>query len=80
MSVQSVRLEWVFCKLTWMSFYILVAAVRWKFRRRPAQGGTASDLGKSLKAGVQRLPGIVTGLADLPIVLATGERPFTKAN
>ena len=42
-------------------------------------GGTVSDLGKSLKAGVQRLPGMATGLADLPIALATGTRPFTTA-
>ncbi|MDR0215905.1 MAG: hypothetical protein LBJ15_18180 [Comamonas sp.] len=42
-------------------------------------GGTISDLGKSLKAGVQRLPGMVTGLADLPIAAVTGARPFTKA-
>lgn len=41
--------------------------------------GTASDLGKSIKVGVQKLPGMVTGLADLPIALATGARPFTKA-
>ena len=34
-------------------------------------GGTLSDLGKSLKAGVQRLPGMATGLADLPVALAT---------
>ncbi|MDD2609765.1 MAG: hypothetical protein PHX60_08730 [Giesbergeria sp.] len=45
----------------------------------PSSGGTASDLGKSLKAGVQRLPGMVTGLADLPFALAAGARPFTKA-
>ena len=45
----------------------------------PAQGGAISDLGKSLKVGVQKLPGMVTGLADLPIAhcplpiaLATG--------
>ena len=44
-----------------------------------AQGGTVSDLGKSLKAGVQRLPGMATGLADLPFALAAGARPFTKA-
>jgi hypothetical protein len=42
-------------------------------------GGTISDLGKSLKAGVQRLPGMVTGLADLPIAAVTGARPFTSA-
>jgi len=42
-------------------------------------GGTLSDLGKSVKAGVQRLPGAVTGLADIPFALAAGARPFTKA-
>ena len=42
-------------------------------------GGTASDLAKSLKVGTQRLPGMVTGLADLPFALAAGARPFTKA-
>ena len=47
---------------------------------KPADtGGTASDLGKSLKVGVQKLPGMVTGIADLPFALATGARPFTKA-
>lgn len=43
------------------------------------EGGLASDLGKSLKVGVQRLPGMATGLADLPFALAAGARPFTKA-
>lgn len=43
------------------------------------KGGTLSDLGKSVKAGVQRLPGMVTGLADLPIALATGKRPVSAA-
>lgn len=42
-------------------------------------GGTLSDLGKSVKTGVQRLPGAVTGLADIPFALAAGARPFTKA-
>ena len=42
-------------------------------------GGFASDIGKSLKVGVQELPGMATGLADLPFALATGARPFTKA-
>jgi len=41
--------------------------------------GALRDLGKSLKVGVQKLPGMVTGLADLPIALATGARPFTSA-
>lgn len=44
----------------------------------PSSGTAASDLGKSIKVGVQKLPGMVTGLADLPIALATGARPFTK--
>lgn len=29
------------------------------------QGGLASDLAKSVKVGVQRLPGMAAGLADL---------------
>ena len=45
----------------------------------PEPAGALSDLGKSLKVGVQKLPGMVTGLADLPIALATGARPFTSA-
>ncbi|MCB4787042.1 hypothetical protein LGR64_12205 [Delftia sp. Lp-1] len=45
----------------------------------PAKSSTLSDLGKSVKAGFQRLPGMVTGLADLPIALATGARPVTAA-
>lgn len=43
------------------------------------KSSTLSDLGKSVKAGVQRLPGAVTGLADIPFALAAGARPFTKA-
>jgi len=43
-----------------------------------ASGGTGSDIIKSLKVGTQRLPGMVTGLADLPFALAAGARPFTK--
>nr|WP_312375030.1 LPD38 domain-containing protein [Delftia acidovorans] len=43
------------------------------------KSSTLSDLGKSVKAGVQRLPGMVTGLADLPIALATGARPVSAA-
>jgi len=45
----------------------------------PKPAGALRDLGKSLKVGVQKLPGMVTGLADLPIALATGARPFTSA-
>ena len=36
----------------------------------PAQGGAISDLGKSLKVGVQKLPGMVTGLAAIGTVAA----------
>ena len=49
-----------------------------QFHEQP-KSSTLSDLGKSVKAGVQRLPGMVTGLADLPIALATGARPVTAA-
>lgn len=42
-------------------------------------GGTASDLGKSIKVGAQRLPGMAAGLLDLPFALAAGARPVTKA-
>ncbi len=54
-------------------------AVNWDDYSPVDQGGTASDLAKSFKVGVQRLPGMVTGLADLPIAAVTGARPFTKA-
>ena len=40
---------------------------------------TTSDFAKSLKVGAQRLPGMVTGLADLPFALAAGVQPVTKA-
>lgn len=49
-----------------------------QFHEKPT-GGTLSDLGKSLKVGVQRLPGMAAGLADLPIAAVSGARPFTKA-
>jgi hypothetical protein len=56
------------------------AGVNWDdFKPVEPTGGTASDLGKSLKVGAQRLPGMVTGLADLPFALAAGARPVTKA-
>lgn len=42
-------------------------------------GGFLSDVGKSLKSGVEQLPGIVTGILDLPSAIATGARPFSKA-
>ncbi|NVN99285.1 MAG: PLxRFG domain-containing protein [Geobacteraceae bacterium] len=41
--------------------------------------GTMGDMGRSLKAGIQQLPGIATGLADIPVALATGYRPFSAA-
>jgi hypothetical protein len=50
---------------------------------KPVSGGStagriASDLGKSLKSGVEQLPGQLTGLADLAPAIALGARPFTK--
>lgn len=42
-------------------------------------GSVVSDLAKSVKVGAQQLPGMATGLLDLPIAAATGERPFTQA-
>lgn len=38
----------------------------------------SSDTWKSLKAGVQKLPGVVTGLANLPVALVTGENLVDK--
>lgn len=54
-------------------------AVNWDDFTPVESGGAISDIGKSLKVGVQRLPGIAAGLADLPTALTTGARPFTKA-
>lgn len=42
-------------------------------------GGVVSDLAKSVKVGVQRLPGMAAGLADLPIAAVSGARPVTAA-
>lgn len=42
-------------------------------------GGIASDLAKSVKVGVQRLPGMAAGLADIPIAAVSGARPVTAA-
>lgn len=39
----------------------------------------ASDIGTSLKRGVQALPGVVTGVADLGPAAAFGVRPFNTA-
>ena len=55
------------------------APVDWSQFEEVKPSGALRDLGKSLKVGVQKLPGMVTGLADLPIALATGARPFTSA-
>ncbi|MEG0922639.1 MAG: LPD38 domain-containing protein [Comamonas sp.] len=43
------------------------------------EGGIASDLAKSVKVGAQRLPGMVAGLADIPIAAVSGARPVTAA-
>lgn len=43
------------------------------------KGGIASDLAKSVKVGVQRLPGMAAGLVDLPIAAVSGARPVTAA-
>lgn len=42
-------------------------------------GGVVSDLAKSVKVGVQRLPGMAAGLVDLPIAAVSGARPVTAA-
>lgn len=42
-------------------------------------GGIASDIAKSVKVGVQRLPGMAAGLADIPIAAVSGARPVTAA-
>lgn len=41
--------------------------------------GIAGDLATDLKRGVEQLPGIVTGLADIPIAAVTGESYADKA-
>lgn len=41
--------------------------------------GVAGDLVTDLKRGVEQLPGIVTGLADIPIAAVTGEAYADKA-
>ena len=42
-------------------------------------GEGLKDLGRSLKSGIEQLPGIATGLADIAPALAFNARPFTKA-
>lgn len=46
---------------------------------KSAIGSMASDALKSFKSGVEQLPGMVTGIADLAPALAFNARPFTKA-
>jgi hypothetical protein len=41
--------------------------------------GTTGDLATSVKRGILDLPGVVTGLADLPFALAAGIRPVSTA-
>lgn len=48
------------------------------FRQPKQNKGTAGDLATSVKRGVLGLPGMVTGVADLPIAIATGARPVDK--
>lgn len=40
--------------------------------------GLAGDLGTDLKRGVQQLPGIVTGLLDIPVAAVTGRRMVSE--
>jgi hypothetical protein len=44
----------------------------------PSNSGTLGDLGTSVKRGVQQLPGIVTGIADILPALTHGARPFSS--
>ncbi|WP_297360285.1 LPD38 domain-containing protein [Thauera sp.] len=41
--------------------------------------GLASDLATDLKRGAQKLPGALTGLADIPVAALTGERYVSRA-
>ena len=41
--------------------------------------GAWGDFGTSLKRGVENIPGMITGLADIAPALTTGTRPFTNA-
>lgn len=41
--------------------------------------GIAGDLATDLKRGVQKLPGALTGLADIPVAAVTGERYVSRA-
>lgn len=51
-----------------------------KFDKPAGDQKTAlGDLGRKFKSGVEQLPGMVTGLADIAPAIATGTRPFTAA-
>lgn len=41
--------------------------------------GLAGDLATDIKRGVQKLPGVLTGLADIPVAAVTGERYVSRA-
>lgn len=41
--------------------------------------GLAGDLATDIKRGVQKLPGALTGLADIPVAAVTGERYVSRA-
>lgn len=41
--------------------------------------GLLGDLGTDVKRGAMQLPGMVTGLADIPVALATGENYVSQA-
>ena len=45
----------------------------------PPKSERLADIGRSLKSGIQQLPGQITGLADVIPALAFNARPFTKA-
>ena len=46
---------------------------------KPAESSRMLDLAKSLKVGIEELPGLATGLADIVPALVYGGRPFTDA-
>lgn len=40
---------------------------------------TINDIGVRAREGVAKVPGVLTGLADIPLMLSTGTRPFDTA-
>lgn len=50
-----------------------------QFDKPAAPGVTLKDLGVSLKQGVERVPGQLAGLADIPLGLVGLDRPASKA-